>query len=118
MLVWNETDILSCLEVVPEKDPDEIWHKYTVEQHGLRLELTIYQYDGDIYFDLFREGIESTIFSLKLVDCPGLRYINNGKGEYLEFAASQTFGSRYDGESVIPYGVRVRIKPHLSIEMY
>ncbi len=118
MLVWNEVDILTCLEVEPEIEADSIWHKYIVSKHDLRLELTIYQYDGDIYFDLYREGIEKRIFNMQLIDCPGLRYVNDSTGEYLEFAQAQTFGSRYDGESTIPYGVRIKIKPSISVEIF
>ena len=118
MLIWNEIDVLTCLEVEPEIEADGIWHKYSVSKHGIRLELTIYQYDGDIYFDLYRDGIKKRIFSMKLIDCPGLRYVKDKKSEYLEFANSQAFGSRYNGDSPIPYGVRLCVKPTITIALY
>ena len=48
MFVWNETDVLTYLEVEPEIEVDSIWHKYLFSKDGLRIELTIFQYDGDI----------------------------------------------------------------------
>ena len=118
MLVWDETDVLTCLEVMPEIEPDGIWHKYTVLKHGMRLELTVYQYDGDVFLDLYRDGIEKRIFSMKLINCPGVRYVKDKKGEHLEFAHSQAFASRYDGESTVPFGVRLGVNPTISIELY
>ena len=118
MLVWDETDVLTCLEVKPEIEPDGIWHKYSVSKHGILLELTVYQYDADVFFDLYRDGIEKRIFSMKLIDCPGVRYINDKKGEYLEFAHSQAFASRYDGDSAVPVGVRLGVKPTITMELF
>ncbi len=118
MLVWDETDVLTCLEVEPEVDPDAIWHKYTVEKDGLRLQLIIHQYDGDIYFELFRDGVQRAVFFMKLLACPGIRYMKDRSHEYLEFAPAKCFGSRYDGESVIPFGVRLCVKPSIRVELF
>jgi len=118
MLVWNETDVLTCLQFEPEIEPDAIWYKYTVKKDGLRLEILIYQYDGDVYFDLYREGIERPVFFMKLIACPGIRYVKHNSNEYLEFAHAKCFGSRYDGESVIPFGVRLWANPSIRVELF
>lgn len=115
---WDVTDFISCLEVVPEVDGDDISHSFVVEKNGMRLLLTVYQYDGDIHFSLYRDGVTPPVFSMKLVECQGARYVNDKRGEYLEFAPAGCFGMRYDGEDLIPYGVRLRVKPSISIEMY
>lgn len=119
MLVWNQCDFIQCLAVLPEVEEYETCHTFRVEKDGLKLVLTIYQYDGDVYFDLFRDGIEELIFKTRLIDCPGARYVSTKQDkEYLEFAASKSFGSRYDGESPIPMGVRLSVNPHISIEFF
>ncbi len=118
MLIWDETDLITCLEVEPEKETDGIWHKYTISKDGMILEIIIYQYDREIYFDLKREGIDSIVFKMKLIGCNGVRYLNEATGESLEFAPSKCFGTRYDGESAIPYGVRVTVNPSIQISIF
>ena len=118
MLVWDETDVLTVLEVIPDIGQDAIWHKYSVKKDGLELRVLLYQYDGDVQFELFREGIEKPIYSMKIIDCPGAIRKVDTTGEYLEFAESKCFGSRYDGNSSIPFGVRIYIKPSISISLF
>lgn len=118
MLVWDETDVLSVLEVVPEVEHDGIWHRYVVKKHGIELTVIVYQYDGDVRFELRAEGIDKPIFYMQLLDCPGLARKLDSTGEYLEFAASRCFGTRYDGEQSIPYGVRVYIKPTINVALF
>jgi hypothetical protein len=119
MLVWNEYDFIECLGVLPEVKEYKTSHFYKVEKDGLRLELTVFQYDGDIYIDLFRDKIEHSVFRMRMIDCPGVRYVKNQSGtEYLELAATNSFGSRYDGESVIPFGVRLTVNPNIRIELF
>ena len=118
MFNWDVADFISCLEVVPKVEEYDISHSFIVEKHGMRLLLKVRQYDSDVYFSLYRDGIALPVFDMKLTECQGARYINDKRGEYLEFAPSKCFGTRYDGYAVIPYGVRLCVKPSISIEMY
>ena len=118
MLVWNEYDFVECLGVLPEVGDYETSHFYKVEKEELRLELKVKQYDGDIYIELFREGVEASVFYMRMLDCPGARYVKDRGRDYLELAATKSFGNRYDGESVIPFGVRLSINPHIRIELF
>lgn len=119
MLVWNEYDFVECLGVLPKVEDYQISHFYKVEKDGLKLELLVKQYDGDIYIALFREGLEMPVFHMRLLDCPGARYVKHkNHSDYLEFAPSKSFGSRYDRESVIPFGVRLAVDPHIMIELF
>ncbi|MEW6174892.1 MAG: Ypar14, superfamily integron cassette [Pseudomonadota bacterium] len=118
MLAWDESDVLICLETLPDIEADGIWYRYKVDKNGIRLDLTIYPYDADIYLELYHKDIESSVFSMKLLECSGVRYVKERSFEYLEFAPAKCFGSRYDGESLIPYGVRVYANPSIRIELY
>ena len=119
MLVWNQYEFIECLGVLPEVGEYEVSHSFRVEKDGLRLDLTVFQYDGDVYLDLYRDGVETSVFYMRLIGCPGARYVKNRAGaDYLEFAAAKSFGSRYDGESPIPLGVRVVADPHIRIELF
>ena len=117
-LVWNETSFLSDLGVLPEVGEYGLAYFYKVQRCGLRLDLTVCPYSGDIDFSLFRDGFEAPVFDLKLIECNGVRYVNDQRGEYLEFAPAKTFGNRYDGMSLIPFGVRLSVDPCISIILF
>ena len=118
MLNWDEIDVMTVLEVMPETEAYGISHRFVVQKDRLKLEITIFQYDGDVQFLLFRDGIELPIFHMTLTDCPNIRRFRDTHKEYLEFATAQAFGDRYDGESHIPVGVRVAVKPHINIHLF
>lgn len=117
-LVWNETDFLTYLGVLPEVEEYGTSYFYRVYRCGLRLDLTVYPYASDIYFSLFRDEVETPVFDMKLIECNGVRYVNDQRGEFLEFAPAKTFGRRYDGMSLIPYGVRLSVNPCFSILLF
>src|SRR4051794_26018418 len=106
-LVWNEADFISCLEVLPKVEEYAISHQFVVEKDGLRLHVTVRQLDSDIYITLYRVGIEQPVIDFRIVQCSGTRYVNDQRGEYLEFAPSQVFGDRYSRNDLIPIGVRL-----------
>lgn len=118
MLVWDETDVLAVLEVIPEEDIDGIWHQYCVEKDSLRLVMTIYQYSGDVLFELINTLNNLSVFNMKIIDCNGVLRRKDSSGDYLQFAPSKCFGNRYDGESTIPFGVRVSVNPSINVSLY
>ncbi|MFZ5896006.1 MAG: Ypar14, superfamily integron cassette [Myxococcota bacterium] len=118
MLRWDPTDVLCCLGVAAVEEEHGISHAYTLAKDGLRLELTVFQYDGDVCLTVYRDGVVAPIIDARIVDCDAARWVNDQRGNYLEFAAGQLFGGRYDGESTIPYGVRVSINPSIAIHFF
>ena len=118
MLVWNETDVLTVLEVVPEIEADQLSHIYSTSKNGIKLEITIFQYDGDVRFELTNETNGSSIFTMQIMDCDGVLRKIDKTGEYLEFAPAKCFGGRYDGVTSIPYGVRVSVHPDIQVSLY
>jgi hypothetical protein len=118
MLRWDPTDVLGCLGVIPIEDEDGVSHAYSLEKGGLRLELTVFQYAGDICLTVYRDGIVAPIVDLSIVDCDAARWIHDERGSYLEFAAGRLFGGRYDGDSPIPYGARLSVDPSISLRFF
>ena len=118
MLTWTETDFLECLGVLPVEAQHGISHTYTVAKDGLRLELTVFQYDGDVYLTLRRDGLDAPVVDVRMIQCDAVRWVHDQRGNYLEIGAGRLFGGRYDGESVIPYGMRVRVEPSIRIEFF
>jgi hypothetical protein len=117
-LVWNETDFLGYLEVEPSIGEYEEEYRYVVSQLPLRLELSVFHYAGDIYISLFCTPHERAIVDVVIRRCPGARVVSDKRGNFIEFAAANCFMSRYDGESAIPYGVRLFVKPHIRVELF
>ena len=117
--VWNQYEFIECLGVLPEVDEEfGTCHTFKVERDGLRLELSVFEDAGDVCVGLYREGVEPPVFSMTLFGCEGARYVKDKQGEFIEFAPAGSFGVRYDGETVAPYGFRVSVNPHIHVEPF
>lgn len=118
MLVWDEADFVACLETVPVVGDYGVSHTFTVNDRGLRLEIVVFQHDGDVSISLFRDGLEPAVFEVTLLECSGVRHVKDKAGERLEFAPAKCFGSRYDGTSPLPFGISVSVKPGIRLRMF
>src|SRR5262245_5029280 len=117
--VWNETDFIECLSVIPEVEDGGIAHHFDARRNGLRLVLSVYQYEPAVWISLYRDESNQPLFRVSLEDSLGARLVRNRNGQdYIEFAAAKVFGSRYDGESVIPMGIRLSVDPDFNIQLF
>ncbi len=55
---------------------------------------------------------------MKIIDCFGAIRKVHVTGKYLKFAESKSFGPRYNGNSSIPFGVRIYINPSIGITLF
>jgi hypothetical protein len=117
-LVWSPVEFLGYFEVEPSTGEYEEEYRYTVLQSPLRLELSVYQFSGDVYISVFCTPHERPVVDVVVRQCPGARVVNDERGNYVEFAAAKCFTGRYDGESAIPYGVRLFVRPHIRVELF
>ena len=119
MIKWDPTDLLECLEVEPSTDNHGVEHSYVVIKNGLKLVISVFQYDGDIYFTLMRENDEEhTIIDLKINQCPVITFSKSGKNEYLNFHPGRQSIENFDKPYSITKGVRVQVNPDIKIELY
>lgn len=117
-LDWDESDFISCLQVLPEVADYETSHLFRIEKNGLRLELRIKQFESNIFIRLYQDGADKPVVAFKIIDCGGTRYVNDKRGEYLEFAPSRLSDNSYSKGMPIPMGVRLSIKPSIQIEIF
>lgn len=119
MLKWDPIDLLICLKVEPHVDRDGVEHSYEVSQNGLRLLVTVFQYDGDVYFSLFRDvpGAQSLV-DLKIYQCPAIELVESGGDEWLNFMPGRQSDMPTDQAAAIDRGVRVRIYPDIRLEFF
>jgi len=117
-LVWEPVDILAMLGVAPVIGEYDTYHRYVVEQGPLRLQLTIWQYDSDVEILVSVVPFPEPVVRYSLLGCPGIRVVNDKRGSFVEFAAANSFTGRYDGYSVIPYGLRLWVVPQVVLEPF
>jgi hypothetical protein len=116
-LKWNEADFLDCFGVAPIVGDDRVSHSYEARRSGLRLRVTVRQYESVLNITLSREGTESELLSLAAYVRGEARYVNDIRGTYLEitncFVAPGRFwymeaGNVFDRQR-FPVGVTVEI---------
>ncbi|NRB81922.1 MAG: Ypar14, super integron cassette [Saccharospirillaceae bacterium] len=118
MLTWDETDVLTVLEVLPEIENNGIYHIYSVIKDNIELKIFIYQYDGDVRIEMNNLSNNESIFNMQVFDCKGIVRVNDTTGEHLEFAPAKCIEGGYDGISSIPFGVRVKVNPTIKVSLF
>ena len=117
--VWNENDFIECLSVFPTVEESGVAHHFDLNRNGLRLLLSVYQLDAEVWISLYREGSDQPLFRVVLEDSPGARLVRNRNGQdYIEFAAAKVFARRHVNESVIPMGIRLYVDPDFNIQLF
>ena len=84
-LQWEELDLLQGLEVVPTEEQGGNWH-YRVPLKGLLLLLSLWPDSGMVDVTLVQTDTESVLLDLTVAVRGRIRYNNDKRGEYLEFA--------------------------------
>lgn len=118
LLIWDPFDFFNVLGVIPSEGEFGVSHQYIVEQGPIRLQLTVWQYESDVEIQLWAASLPNPIIRYSMLGCPGIRVVDDKRGRFLEFAASNTFTGRYDGYSVIPYGLRLWVEPQIFLEPF
>lgn len=88
MLQWDETEFIGILETIPEviKDEAGLFHAFNIIKNGIHLELTIYPFEEDVRFRIFRYGENHQIFEYQIMGCKFARHeVGDGKNSYLSF---------------------------------
>jgi hypothetical protein len=116
---WNEYELTEFFGVLPEKDEDEFYLSFSVEKDGLRLDVTFFNYDFDLHLNVFRDGIDEPVLRTKIMSSAGAKYISHENGyECLEIGAADKYIDYYGKEWIASMAVRLRVKPHISVELF
>lgn len=116
-LKWDALDFLTVLEVEPIITDQGYSYLYIVEKDGLRLEVCVFPFEGDISILLFREGIEAPIVRLPLAECRTAKRILEKSDEFLEIYGVHSFSSLPYAERPLAFSVQVRIHPNIKVEL-
>lgn len=53
-----------------------------------------------------------------MLGCPGIRVVDDKRGKFLELAASNISTERYEGYSMIPFGLSLWVEPQIFLEPF
>ncbi|OON68028.1 hypothetical protein [Hymenobacter sp. CRA2] len=122
-LQWDELDLLQGLEAIPVEDDNGGTH-YRVRHDGLLLLVSLWPYLGVVDVTLVQSVTEAVLLDLTVAVRGRIRYNNDKRGEYLEFAdcvlvsrvalteeqAEAAFSPNLLGRTML-----VAMKPHVSV---
>lgn len=111
MLIWDPVDVLTCLEVAPTVEPDELYHHYEMQQNGRCLALTIYQYDQDAHMVVTPDGNGTPVVDIWLRDIGEVRCVKDERGEAVLFIPSLDDHRQPN----CPWGLSLHIRPAICI---
>jgi len=115
MMQWNEADVCDVLGTTAEGNG--FGYNFTIAKHGLSLLLNIYPDEGDVHLVLRQDAIPDPIFELWLIECPGMRRIQNEDGDSLEFTPTRLSGDSFGSSALDPIIVRVAVNPQISLSV-
>jgi hypothetical protein len=118
MREWNKYELIEFFGVLPEDDEDQTHLSFNVEKDGLRLCVSFFNYAFDVYIDIFRDGVDEPVFSTKIENSAGMKYMKQANGwECLEIAAPCR-NVYFEEEWINPMGARIKVNPHIAVEMF
>lgn len=98
--------------------PQSSDYQLAVVKDGLRLYVTFFQRDSDVYIDIYQAGLDDPLFKTEIKNSPGAKYIKHSNGwECLEIAAPHR-SVFFEEEWIIPNGARIRVNPRITVEMF
>lgn len=122
-LQWDELDFMECLEVEPEIDRYGFGWVYKVSKDGLKLIVDVQPLESYIWIEIRHQESNKLITEFSLFVREKVRYVNDKRGEYLEFSGClmvpRVFTRR--GSEVIldnipsDWTVGLSIKPQIQI---
>jgi hypothetical protein len=94
-LIWDKTDFLLCLGVIPEIEDYETSFCYTLERQGLVLILTVTPYESIIELQLRRKDSDLNLVGLCLLVGGAVEYKCEKWGKYLQLPACRIVTNRF-----------------------
>jgi hypothetical protein len=91
VLEWDETEFIGILETIPEAIEDAAggpFYVFNVCNNGIELELTIFPFEEDVRFRLFRKGENHPLLEYQIMGCKFARHhIGTNESSYLSFVS-------------------------------
>lgn len=115
MLHFVEHEFVEFFGEVTPLDEDACSYSYTVRRDGMRLEFTIFPLSGEVYADIFRDGVSESVVKSRLDGCTHVRFIQFGPMQCLEIG--RPYLPTSEPTAPLSWGLRLIIDPHLRVEL-
>jgi hypothetical protein len=124
-LIWDKTDFLLCLGVIPEIEDYETSFCYTLERQGLILILTVTPYESIIELQLRRKDSDLNLVGLCLLVGGTVEYKCEKWGKYLQLPSCRIVTNRFyyqyersndEIENSTLLNVEITVNPDIRIE--
>jgi hypothetical protein len=118
MLKWSETDFTEFFGVVATYHDDAASHSFEVTRDGLRLLVTLFDYEQAVYVSIFRDGLPAPIFTVRRELCTHA-HVTSGADFRRCFEAGAPSQPVTDMgiPPLLARGVRVYVEPHFQVEL-
>lgn len=120
MLRWDEYEFIEFFGVLPQHEEDYgISDTFCVERDGLRLLVSVFQYEKEIDITLYQSSIETPFFNTTIRNIIDLRFLKYPKGlDALEIVYSaKQYNRARDGwtENMV---LHIEVLPHLNLKYF
>jgi hypothetical protein len=113
-LRFVEHEFVDFFGMVSPLDEGGCSYTYSAYRDGMELVLTVFPIAGEIYAEVFREGVTQPIMSSRLRNCTHSRFVRLGTVQWLEIGRTPLPTHHVD--AILSWGLRLAIDPHLRIE--
>lgn len=111
--------LLDVLDLASHVSDDGVGNTtYSFETSTATAHLTHNSYDGDTLVVVLVPGQSMPIARISLIDCEGIKAVNDKRGKYLELVGKQSLieGAYRDGKRTA--GFRLHVGPEISLEPF
>jgi hypothetical protein len=113
-LNFEEHEFVEFFGIVAPLDEEAFSYTYSTSRDGLRLVLTVFPVDGAVFTDLFRRGIDESVFVSRLTGCTHSRVVQLGSRRCLEIG--RPVHPTSEPSVSLSWGLRLFIEQHLHVE--
>jgi hypothetical protein len=114
-LRFAEHEFVEFFSMVSPLDEDGCSYTYSARRDGMQLVFTVFPIAGEVYADVFREGVAQSVISSRLRDCTHSRFVRLGAVQWLEVGRPHMPTS--EATAHLSWGLRLAIDPHLRVEL-
>jgi hypothetical protein len=118
MFKWDPTDMTEFFGAVATRLEDGDAHSFEVSRDGLRLLVTLFEFEGAVYVSLFRDGLVEPLITIRRQFCSHVHITQGTKSDRCFEAGSPKYRVTDMGiPPLLVRGVRVYLTPQFHVEL-
>jgi hypothetical protein len=118
MFRWSEPDLTEFFGVVATFHDDAHSYSFEVSRDGLRLLVTLFDLEGAVYVDIFRDGLVEPLFTVQRELCTHAHVTTSASSRRCFEAGAPKHPVMDMGIlPILARGVRVYVEPQFQVEL-